>query len=84
MELLKVNVDGLGFVIRDSSGNMIAGGACPVRSLISTEHAEILAYTKAYNFVMQQELGLMTLETCALEVKRQSKIVNVPNISRLG
>ena len=92
--VLKVNVDGafnhstrtggLGFIIRDSSGTMVAGGACPLRGLISAEHAEILACVKAYDFVMQQDLGPMILETDALEVKRQLELLNTPNTSRLG
>ena len=34
---------GIGFVVRDYSGNMVAGGAKPLSGIFSAEHAEVLA-----------------------------------------
>ncbi|XP_062014134.1 uncharacterized protein LOC133730589 [Rosa rugosa] len=81
MGVLKVNIDGcfnpgtrlggLGFVIRDSVGTWIAGGASPLRNLVSAEHAEALACQSAVNFVLEHNMMPVIIETDSLLVQRQ-------------
>lgn len=62
----KINVDGafqqvtrcggMSFVIRDFTGSMVAEGACPLRGLISAEHAELLTCDRAVDFAIAQGL----------------------------
>ncbi|XP_062016503.1 uncharacterized protein LOC133732905 [Rosa rugosa] len=92
--LLKINVDGsfhhetrkggFGFVIRDSSGVMVAGGAGPLSGLISSEHAEVLACRYAMNFAFDHEFVPALLETDAQEVQRQLVSQASLNTSALG
>ena len=90
----KINVDGaffhnsrnggMSFVIRDSTGSMLVGGAFPANSLISAEHAEVLACSKAVEFAETHGFTPAILETDALEVKRQLLEDVVSNTSVLG
>ncbi|XP_024193576.1 uncharacterized protein LOC112197206 [Rosa chinensis] len=92
--IVKINVDGsfhhltrqggVGFVIRDDQGVMLAGEAWPVRGLYSPEHAEILACNYALQFALDQDFGPFILETDALEVQRQLPMNGVANTSVLG
>ncbi|XP_062028451.1 uncharacterized protein LOC133744339 [Rosa rugosa] len=91
---LKINVDGsfnhitrkggLGFVVRNELGHMLAGGACPLSGLISPEHAEILACKRAVEFAADHALIPAVLETDASEVKRQLTQHISSNTSVLG
>ncbi|XP_050386981.1 uncharacterized protein LOC126803234 [Argentina anserina] len=69
---------GFSFVIRDSLCTLVACGAGPLASLISAEHAELLACCKAVDFHPS------IIETDAMEVKRQLDAANMPNTSTLG
>ena len=92
--LCKINVDGAyfqstrnggwGFVIRDHNGVMLAGGASPIRGLLSAEHAELIACHKAVEFAINHGFSPAILETDALEVRRQLLDDVVPNTSALG
>ena len=90
----KINVDGAfyhstrsggwSFVVRDLCGMMLAGGAGPIRSLISAEHAELLACCKAIEFAQVHGFCPAILETDAMEVKRQLQELSIPNTTVLG
>ncbi|XP_024195745.1 uncharacterized protein LOC112198880 [Rosa chinensis] len=60
---------GVGFVIRDDRGVMLAGRACPLRGLLSPEHGEVLACKKAMEFVVYHFFSRIILETDALAVQ---------------
>ncbi|XP_024164259.1 uncharacterized protein LOC112171288 [Rosa chinensis] len=91
---LKINVDGafhhqtrvggLGFVIRNEWGTLLAGGACPLRGLISPEHAEVLACQHALEFAQNYGFAPAILETDAMEVQRQLMACSSTNTSALG
>ncbi|KAM5553802.1 hypothetical protein ABKV19_025832 [Rosa sericea] len=91
--LVKINVDGsfyhatrkggFGYVIRDSSGAMLAGGVGPLSGLISAEHAEVLACQRALLFAIEQGFMPAVLETDAQEVQRQIGQASI-NTSALG
>ena len=94
MGVWKINIDGaynhttrrggIGFVIRDFTGNMVAGGASPCQGLLSAEHAEILACSFAIDFGIEQGFSTVVLETDAQEVCRQLNASNIPNTTLLG
>ena len=75
---------GWGFIIRDHLGIMIAGGAGPSPCLVSAEHAEAIACSKAVEFAQVQGFSHAILETDALEVKRQLDCFDSSNTSVLG
>ncbi|XP_062014298.1 uncharacterized protein LOC133730791 [Rosa rugosa] len=94
----KVNVDGafhhitrkggIGFVIRNSAGHMVAGGGRPLTGLQSAEHAELLACSMAVAFLLHQEFRPAVVETAApcdaLMVQRQVTNHIGSNTSPLG
>ncbi|KAM5550535.1 hypothetical protein ABKV19_027609 [Rosa sericea] len=92
--MLKVNLNGsflaasrkggLGFVIHDSVGIMLAGGACPLRNLLSAEHAEALACQAAVQFVLQHNMMPVLFETDSMLVQRQVSGHGSLNTSVLG
>ncbi|XP_061993546.1 uncharacterized protein LOC133711437 [Rosa rugosa] len=92
--VLKINVDGsfhhntrsggFGFVIRDSSGAMLAGGAGPLCGLISSEHAEVLACRNAIRFAIDHGFVPALLETNAQEVQHQLAAQASHNASASG
>ncbi|XP_062010699.1 uncharacterized protein LOC133727086 [Rosa rugosa] len=92
--VLKANYDGsfnpetkrggLGFVIRDSSGILIAGGARPLNNLLSAEHAEVLACQAALAFVRSHNMMPVILETDSSLVQRQVSSRATRNTSLLG
>ncbi|XP_061993271.1 uncharacterized protein LOC133711122 [Rosa rugosa] len=92
--MLKVNIDGsyyaatrnggLGFVIRDFVGTMLAGGATPLQNLLSAEHAEALACHAAVKFVLHHNMMPVLLETDSLLVQRQVSAQTTSNTSVLG
>ena len=75
---------GVGFVVRDHTGSMLAGGAWPMAGLLSAEHAEALACSKALNFALEQGYFPTIIETDALEVQRQIFEEPSSNLSALG
>ncbi|XP_024155771.1 uncharacterized protein LOC112163728 [Rosa chinensis] len=91
---LKINVDGsfnhvtrssgIGFVVRDGFGVMLAGGACPVTGLLSPEHGELLACKTTIEFAMEHGYLPAILETDALNVQRQLSESTTSNTSVLG
>ncbi|XP_062020959.1 uncharacterized protein LOC133737422 [Rosa rugosa] len=91
---LKINVDGafhhqtraggLGFVIRNEWGTLLAGGACPLQGLISPEHAEVLACQHALEFARNYGFAPAILETDAMEVQRQLMACSSTNTFALG
>ncbi|XP_062028675.1 uncharacterized protein LOC133744609 [Rosa rugosa] len=92
--VLKANCDGsfnpetkrggLGFVIHDSSGTLIAGGVRPLNNLLSAEHAEVLACQAALEFVRSRNMMPVILETDSSLVQRQVASRATRNTSLLG
>ncbi|XP_061999334.1 uncharacterized protein LOC133716674 [Rosa rugosa] len=92
--ILKINVDGafnhvtrqggVGFVIRNELGIMLAGGACPLSGLLSAEHGEVLACQKALEFASAHSFLPAILETDALAVQGQLSAAIGTNNSVLG
>ena len=92
--MCKINVDGAyfqstgcggwGFVIRDHTGEMLGGGAGPIKGLLSAEHAELIACSMAVEFAQSHAFYPAILEMDALEVKRQLLLTEVPNTASLG
>ncbi|XP_024178242.1 uncharacterized protein LOC112184205 [Rosa chinensis] len=75
---------GVGFVIRNETGAMLAGGACPVYGLLSPEHGKLLACKKAVEFAIDHSFLPIILETDALNVQRQLMDATATNTSVLG
>ncbi|PRQ17102.1 putative ribonuclease H-like domain-containing protein [Rosa chinensis] len=79
--LYKINVDGIfnhitrkgscGFVVRDSTGTMIAGGGRPLSGLFLAEHAEALACEFAFAFALNQNLVPTIVEIDSQLVQQQ-------------
>ncbi|XP_024190496.1 uncharacterized protein LOC112194497 [Rosa chinensis] len=92
--VLKVNIDGsfhagtkiggLGFIIRDSQGVVVAGGVRPLRHLFSAEHAEALACFEAVKFVLEHNLNPVIIETDSQVVQRQVSLSSEANSSMIG
>lgn len=62
---------GASFVIRDSSGNMYAGGAVRLKGLQSVKHVELLVCCHAVDVAIKQGFSLVILETNAQLVHQQ-------------
>ncbi|XP_024200680.1 uncharacterized protein LOC112204027 [Rosa chinensis] len=91
---LKINFDGsfnlstrkggIGFVVCDSEGRMLARGGRSVANLISPEHAEVLACKLALNYIEENSCFPAIVETDALMVQRQLTTAVEPNAFVLG
>ncbi|XP_061999403.1 uncharacterized protein LOC133716757 [Rosa rugosa] len=78
--LYKINVGGsfnhvtrkgsCGFVVRDSTGTMIAAGGKPLFGLLSAEHAEAMACGFAFGVALEQNLVPAIVETNSLLVQQ--------------
>ncbi|XP_062028303.1 uncharacterized protein LOC133744174 [Rosa rugosa] len=92
--LCKINIDGsffhetrdggFGFVVRDSDGTMLGGGAGSLRGLLSAEHAEVQACMHAVRFIAAYGFTPAILETDAMELQRQLSSLSTTNTSVLG
>ncbi|XP_024155797.1 uncharacterized protein LOC112163764 [Rosa chinensis] len=91
--LLKINVDGsfnhvtgqggVEFVIRNETGAMLVGGACPVYGLLSPEHGELLACKKALAFAIDHSFLPAIMEMDALNVQCQLMDATAPNTEKI-
>ncbi|KAL6205013.1 hypothetical protein ACLB2K_022278 [Fragaria x ananassa] len=70
---------GLGFVIRDFSGHMSAGGASPLTGLLSVEHAKLLACSRAFDVALEHGYHSVILETDAQDVQKQFNEYQISN-----
>ncbi|PRQ38773.1 putative ribonuclease H-like domain, reverse transcriptase zinc-binding domain-containing protein [Rosa chinensis] len=92
--LCKINIDGsffhetrdggFGFVVRDSDGTMLGGGAGSLRGLLSAEHAEVQACMHAVRFIAEHGFTPAILETDAMELQRQLNSLSTTNTFVLG
>ncbi|XP_024196065.1 uncharacterized protein LOC112199256 [Rosa chinensis] len=92
--VLKVNIDGsfhagtklggLGFIIRDNQGVVIAGGVRPRYHLFSAEHVEALACLEVVKFVLEHNLNPVIIETDSQVVQQQVSLSSVVNSSVIG
>ncbi|XP_061999168.1 uncharacterized protein LOC133716477 [Rosa rugosa] len=90
----KINIDGsfnhitknggIGFVIRDHQGLMLAGGGRPLFGLLSPEHAEVLACSMAVQFAVDNNFVPAFLETDCQIMQRQLSMRVGINTSVLG